>query len=121
MELELKGITVTAVYKPPVSAFRMHSLQTSKPQIVIWDFNSNSTNWGYSESNLDGDAVEAWAKASQLSLMHNAKFPKSFNSGRWKRGYNPDIAFVSHSIASLSKNWFSNLFQGANIALLESQ
>ena len=103
LELELKGVTVPLVYKPLVGAFRMHTLRTSKPQAVIGDFNSHSINWKYNESNLDEDAVEAWAKASQLSLVHNAKLPKSFNTGLWKRGYNPDIAFVSHCIASLSK------------------
>ena len=71
LELELKGVTVTSVYKPPVGAFRMHTLRTSKPQVVIGDLNSHSINWGYNESNLDGDAVEAWAEASQLSLVHN--------------------------------------------------
>ena len=91
------------LYAYVLNAFRMHTLRTSKPQVIIGDFNSHSINWGYNESILDGDAVEAWAEASQLSLVHNAKLPKSFNSGPWKRGYNPDIAFVSHSIASLSK------------------
>ena len=99
LELELKRVTVTSVYKPPIGAFRFHTLQTSKPQVVIEDFNSHSLNWGYNESNLDGDTVEAWAEASQLSLLHNAKLPKSFNRERRKRGYNFNIAFVSNSIA----------------------
>ena len=102
LELKLKGVTVTSVYKPPVDASPMYTLQTSKLQVVIEDFNSHCINWGYNQSTLDEDAVEAWEEASQLSLVHKAKLPKSFISGRWKRGYNPDIAFVSHSIASLA-------------------
>ena len=40
LELEQKEVTVTSVYKPPVGAFRMHTLRTSKPQVVIGDFNT---------------------------------------------------------------------------------
>lgn len=103
LTVELSGVGIQSVYKPPGSPFLMPTLQATKPHIVIGDFNSHSTTWGYNESNPDGDAVESWAEASQLSLIHNAKLPKSFNSGRWRRGYNPDLAFVSQNIASLSK------------------
>ena len=35
--------------------------------------------------------------------MHDAKHPPSFNSARWKAGYNPDTAFVNQTISSLCK------------------
>ena len=82
LEVELKSIAVTSVHKPPGNAFQMHTLRTSKLHVVIGDFNSHSINWVYSKSNLNGEAVEAWAEASHLSLAHNAKLPKSFSSGR---------------------------------------
>ena len=65
LELELKGVGVNSVYKPPVDAFHVRTLRTSKTQVVIGDFNSHGINWGYNESNLDEDAEEAWAEASQ--------------------------------------------------------
>ena len=45
--------------------------------------------------------MKAWAEASNFSLIHGAKLPMSFESARWKRGYNPDVACVSTRIASM--------------------
>ncbi|KAI8511925.1 Prostaglandin G/H synthase 1 [Branchiostoma belcheri] len=68
--------------------------------IVIGDFNSHSTAWGYRQTNEDGDRVENWADVNQISLIHDPKLPASFNSSRWRRGYNPDLVFTSSTIAS---------------------
>ncbi|KAJ8404301.1 hypothetical protein AAFF_G00340740 [Aldrovandia affinis] len=76
---------------PPIPMEMPEIPPSGKPKIVIRDFNSHSTQWGYANNNADGDAVEM------------CKRPKSFNSGRWRAGYNPDIVFVSCKIAGLSK------------------
>jgi len=47
--------------------------------------------------------MEEWAEVNGLSLIFNAKLPASFNSGRWKQGYNPDNILASKNIATLSK------------------
>ena len=43
----------------------------------------------------------AWAEAFNYFLIYDAKLPKSFDNARCKRGYNPDVAFVSTRIASI--------------------
>ena len=69
--------------------------------VVVGDFNSHSTNWGYDVTDDDRDIIKLWADSNHLCLIHDPKLQCSFNSGQWKRGYNPDIGFISHNIASL--------------------
>ena len=79
--VELPGVVVHSLYKPPPESFLLPPLgQRIKPHIVIRDFNSHSTLWGYTTTDSDGEAVEQWADSNRLSLIHNAKLPKSFNS-----------------------------------------
>ena len=92
------------VYKPPNDQFALQELgHRDLPQIVIGDFNSHSTSWGYDTTDNNGEAVEQWADTCDLTLINGAKLPKSFNSARRKKGYNPDLIFASGSIANMCK------------------
>jgi len=87
---DLGKITISSVYKPPGADFiftEPYDFRNNRTKIIIGDFNSHSANWGYTETNEDGEKVEEWAEANGLSLIFDAKFPASLNSGRWKRGY----------------------------------
>ena len=109
LTVNIGSITITSVYKPLTKQFQFDnpdSLDYSNTNVFIGDFNSHNTTWGYSNTkcafNENGDLVEEWSDAHHLSLIHDPKLPCSFNSSRWKRGYNPDLPFVSNNIASLS-------------------
>ena len=100
--VELPGVVVHSMYKPPPEPLLLPALgQRNKSHIVIGDFNSHSTLWGYTTTNSDGESGEQWADSNSLSLIHNAKLPKSFNSAIWKKGYNPDLIFVSSNILDI--------------------
>lgn len=102
LSVELSSIVVTSVYKPPPVDFmlpRPASPVHSKPQIIIDDFNSHSTQWRYCETNKEGEAVEDWMDSNQLSLIHDPKLPDLLRSACWKYGYNPDLAMVTNNIA----------------------
>ena len=102
--VDLGSIVIKSVYKPPATPFKLPPLlQPHKNRIFNGDFNSHNIQWGYNSTNQDGNVVEQWSNSNQLSLVHEAKHPPSFNSARWKAGYNPDIAFVNQTIGSLSK------------------
>ena len=102
LRVDLGGISVTSVYKPPGERFSFHQPPTSvgdQHHVIIGDFNSHSSTWGYATTNTDGELVEDWTENQRLTLIHDPKLPKSFNSGRWRRGYNPDIIFATNRIA----------------------
>ena len=87
------------------SVFRHRDL----PHIVIIYFNSHSTSWGYDTTENNGEAVEQWADSCDLTFIHDAKLLKSFNSARWKKGYNLDNIFASGSIENSTPNLCSRL------------
>ena len=94
--VELPGVVVHSMYKQPPEPFWLPAVgQRNKPHIVIGHFNSHST------TNNDGEYVEQWADSNSLSLIHNVKLPKSFNSAICKNGYNPDLIVVSSTISDM--------------------
>ena len=100
--VERPGVVVHSLYRPPPEPFQLPPLgQRIKPHIVIGDFNSHSTLWGYTTTDSNGEAVEQWADSNRLSLIHNAKLPKLLNSAIWNKGYNPDLIFVSSNISDM--------------------
>lgn len=91
------------MYKSPNIAFAFEkpdNFDNCNTKIVLGDFNSHSITWGYQETDQNGKNVESWAEAEGLSLVYDQKLPSSFNSGRWKKSYNPDLTFVSDKIVS---------------------
>ena len=94
--VETKDFQIVSVYKQPPTPFNWpnHINITDKNTIVLGDFNSHNVIWGYKENNSDGEAVEEWALDQNLTILHSAKDQPSFNSARWKKGYNPDLIFV---------------------------
>lgn len=102
--VEYEKIAITSVYKPPNSQFDLTFQHNPMLlNVVIGDFYSHSTSWGYSETNNDGTCVEQWAENNSLILIHDGNLPFSFNSGRWRRGYNPYLIFVSNRIEGQCK------------------
>ena len=78
---------MTSVYKPLNTPFTYKAppcLQNT--EIIMDDFNSRNTIWGYDETNENGKAVESWMDVKNLELIHDPKQPSSFNSQKHKRG-----------------------------------
>lgn len=99
LSVTIENVTISSIYKPPNVKFQYDDNHAAaKIKITVGDFNSHNVLWGYSETDENGRAVEEWAENNLLSIIHDAKLPKSFCSGRWRQGYNPDLLFVSNGI-----------------------
>ena len=58
----MPGVVVHSVYKPPNDPFELPTLgHRNLPHILIGDFNSQNTMWGYANTDNEREAVEQWA------------------------------------------------------------
>ena len=79
ISIEMTGVVVHSVYKPPNEKCVLPALVNGYlPNIVIGDFNSHSNIWGYTNTDDNGEAVEQWEDSCNLIMIHNAKLSKSF-------------------------------------------
>ena len=70
IQATLNGVSVNSYYKPPNQAFDFRSSTTDTLlQVIIDDFNSHSTEWGYRITNDDGALVETWCVARIQSRL----------------------------------------------------
>ena len=80
LSINQEGHTVTSIYKTPNTPFTYKDpLCHQSIEIIMGDFNSHNTIWGYDETNENGKAVESWMDVNNLELIHDPKQPSSFN------------------------------------------
>lgn len=86
--IKLNGISIINVYKPPSADFDDQVFPSfEKPSVVIGDFNSHNTFWGYESSDRGGTRLFDWMTREDYSLGHNATDPGTFRSARYNRSY----------------------------------
>lgn len=90
------NIHITNVYKPPNKCWLSDVIPCyDHPSVYAGDFNSHHSNWGYSANDRNGTDLDHWSEDNKLWLLFDPKEKRTFHSARWRRDYNPDLAFVS--------------------------
>ena len=87
----LNGVSVTSIYKPPGEPFSFDHAPASVGN------QPTTTVHRYKTTNTESELVEDWTETPCLS--HDPKLPSPFNSGRWRRGYYPDLTYVTSRMA----------------------
>ncbi|KAL4135432.1 hypothetical protein QTP88_007041 [Uroleucon formosanum] len=96
IQIEINNLSVFNIYKPPNISWTLPmTLNIQHPSVVMSDFNSHHTTWGYNDSDKNGEDLTQWSEAENLTLIYDSKSRGTFHSARWNRDYNPDLCFVS--------------------------
>ncbi|XP_055714426.1 uncharacterized protein LOC129808680 [Phlebotomus papatasi] len=96
LAIEVSGVTVINVYKPPSSRWPRVPLKSfSHPAVYVGDFNSHNQAWGYEDSDIDGNLLFEWMTLNNLYLIYSSKSKGTFRSARWQKDYNPDLTIVT--------------------------
>ncbi|XP_042856692.1 uncharacterized protein LOC122243261 [Penaeus japonicus] len=69
--------------------------QPQHPSIIVGDFNSHHTNWGYNRNNTTGEQTNNWTQLNNLHPVYNPRDKGTFFSARWNREYTPNLVFVT--------------------------
>lgn len=95
--IRVGGFHIANVYKPPSERWDSSTPipNLPHPAVLVGDFNSHHSDWGYQESNPDGDQLQNWSSCNDFHLVHDAKQRGTFHSARWQRDYSPDLCWIS--------------------------
>lgn len=97
--IKINDVTIVNVYKPPSAEFQQNVLpRFENPSIVLGDFNSHHTLWGYDDIDQDGTNLVDWMTREDYVLLHSATVPGTLMSRRWNRTYSPDLCFLSKDL-----------------------
>jgi len=98
--IRVGGYHIANIYKPPTEHWNNTNLPPvlPDPPVLIGDFNSHHSDWGYQEADLNGESLQEWALNSDYLLLHDAKQRGMFHSARWQREYSPDLCWISATV-----------------------
>lgn len=79
--IEINDVTIVNVYKPPSAEFQQSVLpRFENPSIVLGDFNSHHTLWGYDDIDQDGTNLVDWMTREDYALLHSATDPGTYSN-----------------------------------------
>lgn len=105
-------LTIYNLYCPPDKDLPLQYLGNLPTEncLVVGDFNSHSTCWGYEETDKRGEEVEDWQIDAQMVLLNDPEDPPTFFSRRWLSTSTPDLAFATDDLSKkISRGVLSQL------------
>jgi len=70
--ITINGICISNVYQPPPAVFNVSLLPSASDQCIIsGDFNCQHENWGYPDSNQNGNLLADWSCTNNLQTLRS--------------------------------------------------
>lgn len=85
--ITIEGVNTYNTYKPPGTSWLNSTLPTiSNPSLIVGNFNSNNTTWGYCTVDEAGEVLKEWITCLDFHLIQDLKGPCTFWSAILKGG-----------------------------------
>jgi len=115
--ITINGICILNVYHPPPAVLNVSLLPSASDQCIISrDFNCRHENWGYPDSNQNGNLLADWSCTDNLHTLYDPKQPASFQS-EMELWNNPRCNFLNTYEESYQQGKSSNSFLTLSTAL----
>ena len=97
-------LSIYNLYSPPPKALHLHAIQLEEEiWIIMGDFNSHSSSWGYPDLDPKGDEVEDWIITSQMVLINRPGEPHTYYPRAWRKTRCPDLAIPTDDVAKITE------------------
>ena len=115
ISLNNTDLTILNLYCPDNKKLSLQCMEIPNENcLVVGDFNSHSTCWGYEENDSRGDEVEDWQSETNLILINDPSDPPTFYSRRWLTTSTPDLSFTSGNLSGKTKRQVMNQLGGSD-------
>ena len=93
-------VTVYNIYNPPRNKLNFKGIPEVMftRTVIAGDFNGHSPQWGYTDYNDTGRAIEEFCGSNNLSLLQNAESPPTLLHKSTKKTFRPDLTMVSSDL-----------------------
>ena len=108
-------LSIYNLYSPPPKTLHLHAIQPEEERwIIMGDFNSHSTSWGYPDLDPKGDEVEDWIITNQMVLINRPDEPHTYYSRAWRKTTCQDIAIATDDVAKITKRHVEQQLGGSD-------
>ena len=92
-------ILVVNCYCAPNKEMRLQLIPISENgSLILGDFNSHSTNWGYKSTDKRGEQLEDWMIENRLLLVNKPDDKPTHFHRAWKTTSHPDLAIATDNL-----------------------
>ena len=119
-------ILVVNCYCAPSKEMRLQLIPVSENgSLILGDFNSHSTNWGYKSTDKRGEQMEDWMIENRLLLVNKPDDQPTHYHRAWKTTSHPDLAIATENLHKICEKSVEDQLGGSDhrpvILRLETQ